>query len=110
MQLLQRVFNLSLNQAKFPLIWKSANVTPIHKNDSKSDISNYQPISILSVVGKVFEKIVFKYVYNHFKDNFLISTFQSGFLPGKSTTTQLIEVYHQFCKAVDNNKEVRVIF
>ena len=36
------------------------------------------------------ERIVFKYVFNHFRDNFLLSVWQSGFLPGSSTVTQLI--------------------
>ena len=40
-----------------------------------------------------------------------LSDHQSGcFLPGRSTTTQLIEVYHAFCNAIDHEKEVRVIF
>ena len=67
-------------------------------------------MSLLSTVSKVFEKIVFKYVYNHLKDNFVLTDFQSGFLPGRSTVTQLIEVYHMFCSSIDNEKEVRVIF
>ena len=62
------------------------------------------------MVVKVFERIVFKYVYNYFKDNFIISIYQSGFLPGMSTVTQLLEVYHSFCKAVDEEKEIRVVF
>ena len=49
-------------------------------------------------------------MYNYFKDNFILSIFQSGFQSGKSTVTQLIEVYHYFCKAVDEGKEIRVIF
>jgi len=44
------------------------------------------------------------------KENFIISVYQSGFLPGMSTVTQLIEVYHSFCKAVDEGKEIRVVF
>ena len=39
-----------------------------------------------------------------------MSTYQSGFLPGRSTTTQLLEVFNCFCKAIDSNKEVRVVF
>ena len=35
---------------------------------------------------------------------------QSGFLPGMSTVTQLIEVYHSFCKAVDEGKEIPIMF
>ena len=47
-------------------------------------------------------------MYNHLKDNFVLTDFPSGFLPGRST--QLIEVYHMFCSSIDNEKEVRVIF
>ena len=67
-------------------------------------------ISLLSCPGKVFEKIVFKHIYNRFSRNFILSNYQSGFLPGRSTVTQLIEVYHHFCSAVNSNKEIRVVF
>ena len=67
-------------------------------------------MSLLSIVSKVFQKIVFKYLYNHLKDIFVLTDFQSGFLPERSTVTQLIEVYHVFCSSIDNEKEVRVIF
>jgi hypothetical protein len=109
-KVLQNLFNKSLSLSKFPKYWKKANITPLHKKGDKSCVNNYRPVSLLSVVGKIFEKIVFKYLYNYFRDNFLISVHQSGFLPGRSTVTQLLEVYHQFCQAVDANKEVRVIF
>lgn len=108
--LLQRLFNTSLQLRKFPLTWKSANVVPLHKKDLKCSISNYRPISLLSTVSKIFEKVVFKYIFNHFRDNFILSNFQHGFLPGKSTCTQLLEVFQTFCSAVDMGKEVRVIF
>ena len=87
-----------------------ANIVPIHKKEAKSVINNYRPVSLLSSVGKIMERIIFKYVYNYFRENFVISAVQSGFLPGKSTVTQLLEVYHEFCKAVDDGKEIRVVF
>jgi hypothetical protein len=58
----------------------------------------------------VFEKIVFKHLYNYFRDHFLITIWQSGFLPGSSTITQLTEIYDQFCNAVNSGKEIRVVF
>jgi hypothetical protein len=61
-------------------------------------------------MAKVFEKIVFKYLFNYFRDHFLISVWQSGFLPGSSTITQLTELYDQFCKAVADGREIRVVF
>jgi len=80
------------------------------KKGAKNILGNYRPISLLSINSKIFEKIIFKYVYNHFKDNFLISIWQSGFQSSMSTVTQLTELYHQFCSAVSEGKEIRVVF
>ena len=109
-KILFRLFSLSLETSKFPLSWKSANVIPLHKKEDKNIVSNYRPISLLSIVGKLLEKIVFKHIYNFYRDNFVLTDFQSGFQHGRSTTTQLLEVYHTFCQALDKEKEVRVIF
>ena len=91
-------------------IWKEANVSSIHKKNDPSDVSNYRPISLLSTVSKVLENIVHKYLFNFFRDNDVITAFQSGFVPGDSTVNQLIDIYNTFCKALDGGKEVRTIF
>ena len=49
-------------------------------------------------------------MYNYFRENYILSIYQSGFQPGMSTITQLLEVYHKFCQAVDSGKEIRVVF
>ena len=90
-------------------IWKEANVSPIHKKNDPSDVSNYRPISLLSTVSKVFE-MVHKYLFNFFRDNNVITAFQSGFVPGDSTVSQLIDFYNTFCKTLDECKEVRAIY
>jgi hypothetical protein len=107
---LVRLFNKSLELAKFPLIWKRANVLPIFKKAEAFITTNYRPVSLLSILAKVFEKIAFKYLFNYFRTHFMISIWQSGFLPGTSTVTQLVEIYDQFCKAVNAGKEIRVVF
>jgi hypothetical protein len=107
---LTKIFNKSLSLAKFPSMWKRANVLPIFKKAETFITTNYRPVSLLSVLAKIFEKIVFKYLFNYFRDHFLVSVWQSGFLPGSSTVTQLTEIYDQFCKAVCNGKEIRVVF
>ena len=104
------LFNFSLSSGKVPKIWKQVNVSSIHKKNDPSDLSNYRPISLLSTVGKVLEKIMHKYVFNFFRDNNIITTLQSGFVPGDSTVNQLIDIYNTFCKALDEGKEVRAIF
>ena len=61
----------------------------------------------------IFEKIILKYVYNLFRDNFIlhVSLFQLRFQEGKSTGTQWLDIYHRFFyQAVDENKEIRVAF
>ena len=107
---LSDLFNLSLSSGSVPNIWKEANVSPIHKKNDPSDVSNYRPISLISIVSKVLEKIVHKYPFNFFRDNNIITAFQSGFVPGDSTVNQLIDIYNTFCKALDEGKEVRAIF
>ena len=56
---LVRLFNYSLVTCQIPNIWKTAHVIPIFKKGDKQELSNYRPVSLLSVVSKCFEKIMF---------------------------------------------------
>ncbi len=103
-------FNSSVNSASFPLQWKEANVTPVYKKEDPTLPSNYRPISLLSCLGKVMERCIHKYVFNYISANNLLTPFQSGFIPRDSTTNQLLSMYHTFCEAVDEGKEIRVVF
>ncbi|MCG8113231.1 MAG: reverse transcriptase domain-containing protein, partial [Candidatus Thiodiazotropha taylori] len=107
---LSELFNYSISMGKIPSIWKEANVTPIYKKNDPSDVTNYRPISLLSTIGKVLEKIIHKHVFNFFQDHQIITAMQSGFIPGDSTVNQLVVIYNTFCKALDEGKEVRAIF
>ena len=84
---LTTIFNLSLNYGIFPNDWKNARVSPIYKSGEKDECGNYRPISILSVVSKLFEKLVYKQVYSYLENNELLTPFQSGFIKGNSTNT-----------------------
>jgi hypothetical protein len=90
---IMRLFNLSLLKGVFPTSWKLSNVVPIYKKAEEFFTSNYRPISLLPILAKVFERVVFKYLFNYFREHFMISVWQSGFLPGTSTVTQLVEIY-----------------
>ena len=52
------IYNASLEKGIFPQIWKLARVAPIYKTGSKTDLNNYRPISVLSAVSRILEKIV----------------------------------------------------
>ena len=104
------LFNQSLREGKVPSSYKEANVCPIPKKGDLSDVSNYRPISLLNSEDKILERLVFKYLFNHLRDNNLLSSLQSGFLPGDSTVNQLTFLYNTFCQALDSGKEVRAVF
>ena len=59
------LFNLSLQFSWIPSEWKSADVAPIHKKDSKEPAENYRPISLLSIVSKVLERCVYSRFHDH---------------------------------------------
>ena len=64
----------------------------------------------MSNLDKVFERLVFKHLFNHLSDNNILTSFQSGFIPGDSTTNQLTFLYNTFCQALDAGKDVRAVF
>ena len=57
------IFNYTLKTGIFPSDWKKANVSPIFKKGNRSDVKNYRPISLLSNVSKVFERLVYNRLY-----------------------------------------------
>ena len=106
------IFNNSLNSGIFPTIWKKANVIPIHKKGDKMDIKNYRPISLLPLCGKLFEKVIYNILYNHYESNNILNANQSGFRSGDSCINQLINITHDVFQSFDSNPslEVRGVF
>ena len=107
---LTKLFQLCLSFNKFPDVWKKANVIPLYRKGDKDLCSNYRPVSVLPALSKVLERIVFKNVYNFFLDHKVLSVHQSGFRPNDSTVNQLAFLYHTFCQALDQKKDVRMVF
>merc|ERR1711951_263303 len=62
---LANIFNACISNGVYPDLLKTARVTPICKNGEKTDPSNYRPISVLSLLNKVFEKVLHKRLYKH---------------------------------------------
>jgi hypothetical protein len=58
---------------------------------------------------KVFERILFKYIFNFLHEKDFISPLQSGFKPSDSTVNQLTFLYNSFCQALDDGLEIRVV-
>ena len=98
------IFNCSLRERHYPEPWKKNNVVPLFKKEENDEPFNYRPVSLTSPVGKVMERVVFKKLYNHLHSNNLLYKYQSGFVPGHSTTFQLINIYHHICQSFDNKQ------
>jgi hypothetical protein len=94
------IFNKPSQQSKYPSNWKSA----IFKKGDTSLPSNYRPISLISCVGKLIERIIYKHVYNHLVNNNLIYKYQSGFLPKHSTVHQLLELYNSILNSLEKKE------
>ena len=73
-------------------------------------MSNNRPISLLSTVGKVMEKIIHTHMFNFIKDHEVLSRLQSGFVSGDSIINQLVDICNTFCKALDDGKGVRTVY
>ena len=70
-------------------------------------MNNYRPISLLNAEVKVFERLIFKHIFNHLQENSFHTSLQSGFMPGDSTVNQLTFLYNIFCQVLNASKEIR---
>ena len=80
------------------------------KKGDPSQVNNYRPISLLSCVGKAFEKCLQLKVFEYLNYNSLITEHQSGFIPGDSTVYHLLNLYHDLCSSFDQGITVQAIF
>ena len=98
---LTHILNLSICCGEIPRLWKAATVTLLHKSGSHCYPNNFRPISVLPVVMKTFERATHNQLYDHLVKNKLLSQFQSGFRPGHSTSTALLDVSDIILKNID---------
>ena len=107
---LTAIFTKSIITGVYPTEWKMARVTPVFKKGIKSNLNNYRPISVIPVVSKVFEKIVYDQLYQYLNDNQLLSSCQSGFRSLHSTLTALLEATNSWSVNIDNGFLNGVVF
>ena len=104
------LINKSLTSSHFPNQLKLAKVFPIFKNGSKSDPSNYRPISILPTISKIFEKHVNKHLLGYLNKYKLIHECQSGFRHKHSCQTALVKLIDQWMYCIDHGDLVGTLF
>jgi hypothetical protein len=107
---LAKLFNDSLESGVVPADWKDAAVTPLFKNGKKSDVQNYRPISLTSLVGKIMESILKDVIMEHLEKHDLVRDSQHGFMRGKSCLTNLLEFLEDVTLNIDEGRPVDVIY
>ena len=95
------LFNLSFTTGVFPSVLKTAKVVPVFKKDSRFDYSNYHPISLLSNIEKILEKLMCKRLYTFLNKN-IIYNLQFGFRQQYSTYHALNNITEKIRKALDD--------
>ena len=98
--ILAELFNKCLKESCFPDCWKVSSVFPVFKNvRERSTAKNYRPVSLLSVVTKVFEKLASKRIVDHLEKCGLFSDFHDGFRSSRSTADLLRVVSDRIARA-----------
>ena len=107
---LSRIFNTSLRTGIVPDIWKSANVSPIFKKGDRNSPKNYRPVSLTCVMCKLMEGFIRDWIMKHWYANRLLSNKQFGFVSGRSTSLQLLQVLEDWTAALDSGDNVDVVY
>ena len=85
------IFNFSIFSGSFPDSWKIARVAPTFKGGKPDDRSNYRPISVLPVVSRLFEKLIYDQLYQYLDKHKYLASNQSGFCSLHSVVTCLLK-------------------
>jgi hypothetical protein len=104
------LFNRSLELSVLPDEWKVAKVRPIFKSGTRSNPTNYRPISLTSQCSKLLEHIVAKQIITYLEANNKLSNKQHGFRKNFSTVTQLVEFDRDVVNALNDRNVIDCIF
>jgi hypothetical protein len=105
---LTSIINSSFKTGIFPSELKIAKVVPIHKDGSKSEVSNYRPISLLSSFSKIFEKAMYARLINFLNSNNTLTESQYGFRAGRSCEHALLDAQNNILSAL-NKKQIALL-
>ena len=108
--ILAELFNMCIKESCSPDCWKVSSVVSVFKNvRERSTAKNYHPVSLLSVVSKVFEKLINNRIVDHLEKCDLFSYFQYGFRSSRSTADLLTVVSGRISRALNRYGATRAV-
>jgi hypothetical protein len=101
--ILANLANLSFSQGSFPSSFKLAQVTPLLKKPQLDPLipANYRPISNLSTIGKILERLALPVLQNHITSSPNFCVYQSAYRPAHSTETAVLKILDDVHKNTD---------
>ena len=100
----------SLDEGAIPEVFKMAYVTPIHKGGSRQKPEQYRPVSLTSHIMKIFERVIKKELMKHLTENEMFNRGQHGFVPGRSTQTQLLSHFNDIFDTLAEGKRLDTVY
>ena len=110
LQAVAHVFNLSSSCGKYIPVFKIAKVVPVFKKGNPTEVNNYRPISLLSVMSKVLEKIMHRRVTSFLTQLNFFFKLQFGFRKNHSTSLANTLLTEYIVEAFENRKKVLGVF
>ena len=107
---LSKIINRSLSQGVFPDLLKKARVVPIFKAGDETDVNNYRPISVLPVLSKIFERVMYNRILSFFERFHVLDNNQYGFRKKKSTIHAIMSNLERIYQSLDKGYTVLSIF
>ena len=104
------ITNQVLSSGIFPDKLKIAKVIPIFKKGDDTDVNNYRPISLLPVISKIIEKVIYNQTYNYFDQNKILYAHQYGFRKQHSTELAVLELVDRTIYTLDKDETPINIF
>ncbi len=104
------LYTSSAKSNSVPDQWKNANILSLYKKDDETEKSNYRPISLLCVPGKLMETCVSSTITTHLEDHELSHSHQWAYKKGHSTELLLVKMTEEWRRALDDNLVVGVVF
>lgn len=109
--MVMHIINQSINLSKCPQAWKISKIVPIPKNKRMQlSESNSRPISLLPILSKTTEKIMYEQIQSYFTNNCLFSNFQHAYREKHSTATALTQMVDDWYKAIEQRKIIGAVF
>ena len=107
---LEIFFIKSIEIKQIPKEWKLAKVSALYTKGNRSLAGNYRPVSLTSVVCKVLERMVRDHIIKFMSSNDYFTNKQYWFMPGRSTSLQLLRVVDEWTEAIDSGDSIDCVY